>query len=106
MIPMRPVHLWESGSTKRTLADVEAAAWFLLNNWPVAHAGTDLHRTARSLALKTLSGKGSAAIFRVALVSAAKEADIYAEPADEPEDLLPRYVAEPWRHSGKKRQRR
>ncbi|MDF2618606.1 MAG: hypothetical protein K0S00_1265 [Xanthobacteraceae bacterium] len=105
MIPMQPVHVWESASTLRALSDVESAARFLLERWPASYAGTKLHRAARASALNVLTGKGSTAVFRAAMVTAAKEADIYADPPAEPEKLLPGHIAEPWRY-GKKRRRR
>lgn len=106
MIPIQPIHVWESGSVKRALDDVESAAWFLLEKWPQPHVGTDVHRAARASALKVLTGKGSPSVFRAAMVTAAKEADIYADPPAEPEKLLPGHIAGPWRYSGKKRRRR
>ncbi|MDR6954100.1 hypothetical protein J2X65_003468 [Ancylobacter sp. 3268] len=74
---MDPVFIWETDSTKRTLADVEGAARFLLERWP-APIDTDLHRAARQAALDAMNGVIFVADFRAAFVAAAEEAGILA----------------------------
>jgi len=78
-LSMKPVTIWETNSTRRTLTDVERAAEFLLIQWPRACAETDLHRAARIAALEALAGRSPAEDFRTAFVAAAKEADVLVE---------------------------
>ncbi|MDF2620428.1 MAG: hypothetical protein K0S00_3087 [Xanthobacteraceae bacterium] len=105
MIEMEPVQVWESGSVKRTLTDVEAAARFLLEKWPSVVEGTPLHRAARMVALDAVQGNAPAEDFRAAFIAAATEAEILAPADPKPEKLLPGHIAEPWRY-GKRKQRR
>ncbi|MDR6953765.1 hypothetical protein J2X65_003128 [Ancylobacter sp. 3268] len=79
-MPMQPVSLWETDSTKRTLADVEGAARFLLERWPEGFEESAQHRAARQAALDALNGHVPVAAFRLALIAAAGEAGLLADP--------------------------
>jgi len=54
MIPMRPITVWESGSTKRCITNVEGAARFLLDHWPERYADHPLRHIAQEAALDQL----------------------------------------------------
>ncbi|MDF2809290.1 MAG: hypothetical protein K0S56_321 [Microvirga sp.] len=90
MIEMPPVQIWESGSVKRTLTDVEAAAWFLLEKWPSVVEGTPLHRAARMMALDAVQGSATAEDFRAAFVAAATEAGILVPANPEAQEAVAR----------------
>ncbi len=106
MIEMQPVQVWEGGLVKRTLTDVEATAWLLLEKWPSIVEGTPLHRAAPMVALDAVQGSAPAEDFRAAFAAAATEAGILVPADPEPKKLLLGQVAEPWRNSGKARNRR
>ena len=78
MIPIKPDHIWESEATRRTLADVEGAANFLLIKWPGGMMDTPAHRAAQVAALDVLGGNAAPEAFRRALIAAADEAGILA----------------------------
>ena len=79
-MPMEPVFVWETDSSRRTLADVEGAARFLLERWPDGYEESPHHRAARQAALDALNGNVPAAVFRLAFVAAADEAGVLADP--------------------------
>lgn len=81
---MDPVHIWENDATRRTLADIEGAANFLLLKWPADMTDTAAHRAAQVAALDVLGGHAAASEFRHALVAAAEEAGILAAVASTP----------------------
>ena len=81
---MDPVHIWENDATRRTLADIEGAANFLLLKWPANMMDTAAHRAAQVAALDVLGGHAAASEFRHALIAAAEEAGILASVAERP----------------------
>ncbi|MBS7536737.1 DUF982 domain-containing protein [Ancylobacter sonchi] len=74
---MNPVSVWETHSTKRTLGDVEGAARFLLERWPVGQY-TEFHQAARQAAWDVLTGATTIEAFRATFIAAAEEAGILA----------------------------
>ena len=105
MIPMRPVHVWESGGVMRILTTVESAAEFLTEKWPAAHRGSPLRLIAMETAIDLLERGGKPWAFRSLLTHAADEAGILAQPPLEPEKILPGHIAQPWRYGKRKRRR-
>ncbi|QJP12971.1 DUF982 domain-containing protein [Starkeya sp. ORNL1] len=86
MIHMHPVALWDRSGTRRVLADVEAAALFMLYQWPQRSRSGQLRLAAQIAALAAMegSGAGTAEEFRTALIAAAAEADILAPLPERP----------------------
>jgi hypothetical protein len=78
VLSMSPVSVWENGSVKKTVADVDAAARFLLEGWPSNYMDTAAHRSAKISALDALAGHVPIDAFRSAFIAAADEADILA----------------------------
>ena len=74
-----PVHLWETLKLKRTIADVPAAARFLLEKWP--GGDTPLTEEARGLCLAAMEGRATVDEVREALIEAAKAANVFARGA-------------------------
>lgn len=75
-----PITVWEDGSTRRTIGDVEGAARFLMESWPEAFSNTSLHVSARRVALDALAHHVPVEAFRLAFAAAAEEAGILADP--------------------------
>lgn len=76
---MKPVDVWESGSARRRLADVEAATNFLLIKWLTGFMDTRLHRAAQVAAMYAMNGDIESEHFRAAFEAAAREADVLAD---------------------------
>ena len=58
--------------------------------------GTYFHDLARELAQKALEGATDVNLFRRVFVTAAKEARIFAPPAERSSVTLPGHIARPW----------
>lgn len=73
---MRPVDVWERGSIRHRLGDVEAATNFLLIKWPTGFMDTRLHQVA---AMDAMNGDIEPEHFRAAFEAAAREGDVLAD---------------------------
>lgn len=79
MTPIEPVAIWEEGHIRRTLNTVEGAARCLTERWPGDRA-LKSYAAACKACLAALEGSGTAAKARAAVVKAAEDAGILAEP--------------------------
>lgn len=89
-----PISVWENGSTKRTISDVEGAAQFLLNRWPTDD--DPFRRIASEEALRLMERGGDTWPFRALFEHACFAAGILAPLKDSPQKSSPGHVARPW----------
>lgn len=71
-----PIHVWQNGSTRRTITDVEGAAEFLLGHWP--DENDPFRRIASEEALRLMEAGGKVWPFRALFEHAAFAAGILA----------------------------
>jgi hypothetical protein len=105
MIPMRPVHVWESGGVRRTLTTIEGAAEFLVEKWPDEFRSEPLYLIAQQTALDILEGRRRPNEMPALMNAAADAAGILVlrDILAEPDPVLPGHIAQPWRFRRKRR---
>lgn len=79
MLHIEPVAIWEEGHARRVLNTVEGAARCLTEGWP-GDRDSRSYRAACKACLAALEGSGTAVQARAAIVKAAEDAGILAEP--------------------------